>query len=198
MVMKKTSLALLAAAGMAMSSAAMAQGKGDKGWYLGATFGQSSMDLEDCGGGVDCDDEDTAWRILGGYQVNRNFAIEVGYHELGTATQSIPGLATLDFKANAFELLAVGMLPINNQFSLYGKAGIYRGEVKATLNVLGSSDSLKETNTDLTFGFGAQFNVTRELGLRAEWQRYTSMGDNATIGESDVDVMSLGLVYRFQ
>ena len=198
MVMKKTSLALLAAAGMAMSSAGMAQGKGDMGWYIGATFGQSSVDLEDCGGGVECDDKDTAWRILGGYQINRNFAVEVGYHDFGTSTQSIPGLATLDFKANSFELLAVGMLPINNQFSLYGKAGVYRGEVKATLNILGVSDSTKETNTDLTFGFGAQFNVTRQLGIRAEWQRYTSMGDSDTIGESDVDVMSLGLVYRFQ
>ena len=198
MLVRRASLALLAAAGMAMSSGALAQGKGDMGFYIGATFGQSKVDLEDCGGGVDCDDKDTAWRILGGYQLNRNFALELGYHDLGTARQSVPGIASIDFKANAIEFLAVGMLPINNQFSLYGKAGLYRGEVKASATLFGVSDSLKETNTDLTFGFGAQFNVTRELGLRAEWQRYTSMGDNATIGESDVDVMSLGLVYRFQ
>ena len=198
MSINKTSLALLAAAGMAVSCVSMAQSKADTGWYIGATFGQTQVDLEDCGGGVTCDDKDTGWRIIGGYLLNRNFAIEVGYHDLGKASQSAPG-ASLDFKANAFELLAVGMLPITNEFSLYGKAGLYRGEVEATLNITGlGSDSLTETNTDLTYGFGAQYNFTRNVGVRAEWQRYTAMGDNATIGESDVDVMSLGIVYRFQ
>lgn len=56
---------------------------------------------------------------------------------------------------------------------------------------------IKETNTDLTYGFGGQFNVSPQVGIRAEWQRYTNMGDNATIGESDVDVMSLGVIVRF-
>jgi OOP family OmpA-OmpF porin len=56
---------------------------------------------------------------------------------------------------------------------------------------------IKETNTDLTYGIGAQYDINRQLGVRAEWQRYTNMGDDATIGESDVDVMSVGLVVRF-
>jgi OOP family OmpA-OmpF porin len=124
--------------------------------------------------------------------------MELGYHDFGKATESAPG-ASAEFKASAFELLAVGILPVTNEFSLYGKAGLYRGEVKATASVTGlGSGSITETNIDLTFGVGAQYNFTRQFGVRAEWQRYMSMGDNATIGEADVDTMSLGVIYRFQ
>jgi OOP family OmpA-OmpF porin len=175
----------------AMPSLAMAQTP-DRGWYIGGTIGKTDVDLE-CGGGITCDDSDTAWRILGGYQLNRNFAVEAGYHDFGKASQSIPGLSA-DFKAKAWEIVGVGAVPIGSQFALYGKAGFYRGEV----DVRTGGQSTEETNTDLTFGFGAQYNFNRQLGLRAEWQRYADMGDNSTIGESDVDVLSVGIVYRFR
>jgi OmpA-OmpF porin, OOP family len=181
----------MAASIAATAGSAYAQAGHDSGWYLGGSIGQSSMDIDGCGGVVNCDDKDTAWRILGGYQINRNFAVELGFHQLGDASASIPG-ARIDFEANAIELVGLGALPLGNNFALYGKAGLFRGETKAT----GFIDA-KETNTDLTFGFGAQYNFNPRFGIRAEWQRYTNLGDEATIGESDVDVLSLGLVVRF-
>jgi hypothetical protein len=33
--------------------------------------------------------------------------------------------------------------------------------------------------------------------VRAEWQRYQDIG-GGNIGEGDVDVMSIGLIYRFR
>jgi opacity protein-like surface antigen len=53
-----------------------------------------------------------------------------------------------------------------------------------------------DDNIGLTLGFGARVDLTRNLGIRAEWQRYmdVSAGD---FDESDVDVMALSLVWRF-
>lgn len=179
----------------AISGSAYAQVGQDRGWYVGASIGQSSMDIEGCGGVISCDDKDTAWRILGGYQINRNFAVELGYHQLGDAKASFPG-GQVDFEANAIELVGVGLLPLANNFALYAKAGFYRGETEATgSNALGSVNE-KESNTDLTYGLGAQYNFNPKFGVRAEWQRYTNMGGEA-IGESDVDVLSIGAVVRF-
>ncbi|TMH82921.1 MAG: hypothetical protein E6H47_13545 [Betaproteobacteria bacterium] len=59
------------------------------------------------------------------------------------------------------------------------------------------SGSLKETNTDLTFGLGVQYDVSRELGVRGEWQRYKNIGGDNVGGKSDVDVLSIGGIWRF-
>ena len=189
MLKKTTIAALLAASGLVVSSASMAQGKpSDTGFYIGATLGQSDFDV-DCGSigaGVSCDTKDTAFRILGGYQINKNFAAEIGYHDFGKVTVSGPG-GSADIKANAFELVGLGMFPINPQFSIYGKLGFYRGEAKA----LGE----KETNTDFTYGLGVQYNFNPKLGVRGEWQQYKGLGGDDL--DTDVSVLSVGVVWKF-
>ena len=106
------------------------------------------------------------------------------YHDLGKATA--PGL---DTKANAVELVGIGALPLVDRFSVYGKLGIYRGELKAA--------GAKENNSDVTYGAGLQYDFTKTVGVRGEWQRYNKMGGGA-IAKTDVDVLSVGVVYRFQ
>ena len=44
--------------------------------YVGGSLGRSDYKVPD--------ETDTAWRLFGGYQLNRNFAAEIGYHNLGT------------------------------------------------------------------------------------------------------------------
>jgi OOP family OmpA-OmpF porin len=185
--------------GAAMLALAQGSNAQEMGWYIGATIGQSKVKewCDGLGPGVSCSDTGTAWRVLGGYQVNRNFAAELGYHDLGSVDASDPS-ASVKAEANAWELVALGQWPFTNQFSVYGKAGLYRGEVKASATVPGfGSGSTSETNTDITYGVGVRFDLNRNLALRGEWQRYTNMGDNATIGESDVDVLSLGVLWKF-
>src|SRR2546423_13384566 len=46
--------------------------------YIGGSIGQSKFKV-DCGG---CDTKDTAFRLFGGYQINRNIAGEPGYTQL--------------------------------------------------------------------------------------------------------------------
>jgi len=195
MMHKSTMVAGFMASITIMYGSAYAQVGQDRGWYLGGSIGQSSVDIEDCGGVVSCDDKDTAWRILGGYQINRNFAVELGYHQLGEASASFPG-GQVNFESTAIELVGIGALPLANNFALYAKAGFYRGESEATGSNVGGPINVKESNTDLTYGVGAQYNFNPRFGIRAEWQRYANMGGEE-IGESDIDVLSIGVVVRF-
>jgi opacity protein-like surface antigen len=85
------------------------------------------------------------------------------------------------------------MLPVANNFSVYGKLGLYRGDTEESTNFGFSAD---ETNTDLTFGFGVRYDFGERFAVRGEWQRYQDVG-GGDIGESDVDVISVGFLVRF-
>lgn len=177
----KGTKALLTAAGLA-AALAMA-GPAAAQFYIGATIGQAEF-KEGCLGTGECDDADTAWRILGGYQFNKFFAGELGYYDFGEASSG-----TAKLEAEAFELVAVGSLYLTDRFSVYGKLGGYQGTLKG--------GGVDEDSTDLTYGIGARWDFTKRLGVRAEWQRYESLGGGALV-ETDVDVLSIGLIFSFQ
>ena len=193
----RTGFAILGlASALAFTGPTFAQ---DGAFYVGGSIGQATA-KDGCDGvsgvpGVSCDDEDTSWKIFGGYKFNRNFALEFGYVDLIEVTASGPG-GTASIEATAFELVGVGMLPLANNFSLYGKIGLYRAETELSVNTFLVVGSEKENNTDLTFGIGAQFDVSKQFAIRAEWQRYQDVG-GGDIGESDVDVIGVGALFRF-
>jgi OOP family OmpA-OmpF porin len=168
----KAAIAVLGIAATTFALSAVAQTP-DSAFYVGGSIGQSK--LKDCTG---CsDDKDTAWRVLGGYQLNRNFSAELGYHNFG----SFGGT-----KANAWELVGVGLFPVTNQFGIYGKLGGHHSELK---------DGGSETGNGLTYGAGLQFDITPQVGLRGEWQRYDKVGG---ISDVKMDVLSVGAVWRFR
>ncbi len=172
MINKKWLAAMLGAAAMTLSAGAMAQA--DTGWYAGASFGQSDLDI----------DKDTAWKIFGGYQLNRNLSVELGYTNLGEVSEGV-GPFRVSAEATAWEVIGVYKFPVANQLSLYGLAGIAMAEVDFTTPLGSGSDD----STELTFGFGAQYDFSRNVGLRAQWQRYGA--------DEDIDVISLGVAVKF-
>jgi len=193
MVRKRVIAALgLSAAAFALPAAAQTS---MSNFYVGATLGQSTAqdacnDL--AGTGISCDDSDTAFKIFGGYQINRNFAAELGYADLGKAKADAAGL-TAEIKSSAWDLSLIGSYPINEQFSIFGRLGVYMADTKADTN-FGINES--HSNNDLTYGFGARYDVTQNLGLRAEWQRYSQVG-GGDIGKSDVDVLGVTALWKF-
>ena len=181
--MKKSIKSLLAVAALAFAGGAFAQQPALSSVYLGATLGQSDF-KDGCNGVSDCDSKDTAWRLLGGYRFNQYFSAELGYHDLGEVSGSGASV-----KGNAWELVGLASYPVVDKFSVYGKLGGYRGELKG--------NGANETNTDLTYGVGLQYDVLKNVGIRGEWQRYAKLG-GGDVQETDVDVLSIGAVYRFQ
>jgi OOP family OmpA-OmpF porin len=187
---------LFAAIAISMvGTAAMAQ---DTGWYVGGAFGQSKAKGfcdELAGLNVTCDDSDVAIKGIGGYQFSRNFALEMGLTTGGSAeVRGSGGRLAVDFAV--LEGTAVGILPLSDKFSFFGKLGIYTSAVEWELRTTTLNDEQKKTNSDFTYGIGVSFAVTPKLVLRGEYQRYNDV-DAGDIGKGNVDIMSLGMVYRF-
>jgi OOP family OmpA-OmpF porin len=93
----------------------------------------------------------------------------------------------------------VGILPLQNNFSLLGRIGVQNSETKGNASGTGaivvpvSSSSKREFNYKV--GLGAQYDFTKIIGARAEWERYHI--SDGFIGKSNVDIFSAGLVFRF-
>jgi OmpA-OmpF porin, OOP family len=174
MKMKHAALGVLSAAAFSLPSLAMAQMKGDSHWYIGGGIGQADV--------KEISDEDTSMKIFGGYQINRTWAVELGYTDFGKVSAG-----GAEFSSNAWELVGVGTLPLGDgKFGLFGKAGFFWGEAKG--------GGVKDDSVELTYGVGAAWNFTPNLALRGEYQRYTDVGN----GASDVDVLGINVVYRFK
>ena len=189
----------LSAALFALAAASTPALSKDTGWYGGLGIGQSTF-VGACDGissPDSCQEKDTAWKIFGGYQFNRNFAGEFGYTDLGKTTLSLAGFGSASTGANGFELTGVGSLPVNQQLSVYGRLGFFLWNVdfKDGTGLFGGSASA--SGMGLTFGFGASFNVATNAALRLEWQRYKDLGDANTTGKGDIDLIGAGLVVKF-
>jgi len=176
--------ALPAAAQMNMSASNL---------YVGATYGMSRL-AGACNDAASinataCDNEDTAWRALVGYQFHPMFSAEVGYHDVGSVEVSTrAGSGSADVKL--WELVGIAAYPIQ-QFNVYGKLGGYR----ATTSSSGIFSGSDETNTGWTWGLGAGWEPMKNLGLRIEYQRYLDVGNGSDV---NVNVASVGVLWRFR
>lgn len=158
------------------------------GIYVGVGAGQSRTDFCDDFGipGPNCDDKDTGIKIFGGYNFTQNFGLEAGWIDLGEVKVSGPG-GSASVEVDGFQFAAVGTYPINPQFSIFGKIGVYMWDasLKSTIGVSASDDG-----TDLMFGAGVGWNFTPNLTLRAEWERFD-------LDDVDADLLSASIVFRF-
>ena len=187
----------------------------DSGWYGGSNVGRSSATIDDpritsglAGAGLTTTsianrDRDTAYKIYGGYQFNPYIGLEGGYFDLGKfgfQANTLP-LGTLDgnIRLRGFNLDAVGTLPLSEKFSALGRIGINYAQARdsftgtGAVNVTNPNPSKRDTNYKL--GVGVQYAFNDALAMRAEIERYRI---NDAIGNrGHVDVVSIGLVYRF-
>ena len=203
------SLAALAAIASPFATAA------DSGWYGGVNIGQSMAKIDDAritsnllGGGlavtsITDDDRDTGYKLFGGYKFNKNFALEGGYFDLGTfgftATTVPAGTLNGNLKLRGVNLDAVGILPFTPKFSGFGRVGLNYAETKdsfsgtGAVTVLNTNPSKRDAN--YKFGGGLQYDFNQSIGMRVELERYRI--NDAVSSKSDVDLFSVGLVYRF-
>jgi OOP family OmpA-OmpF porin len=188
---------------MSIHGAANAQAQDAQKWYAGANVGQSKFSGS-CGGGLSCDTTDTAFKFFGGYKFSPMISAELGYADFGKqhASGTLLGVAaSADVKVNAWELDGVGSWPIANKFSVLGRLGVYRAESKASGNAsfagIAVSTNGKASNTGLTYGIGAGYDITQAVTARLEFQRYNKVGGNNAGGKNDVDVISIGALFKF-
>jgi OOP family OmpA-OmpF porin len=197
----KKSKPILAALALAAAAVAGPAAADDKGLYLGGSAGHVEYQ-ETCTRlnlAAGCRDHDEGWRAFGGYRWNRNFALELGFADLGTASGFGDlgfGPITEEISVRAFDLVAVLSFQIANRLSLFGKLGGYRA--RTSHDIVTGTGTLQGGDSDagLTYGAGIGFDLG-PLGLRLEWQRYDNVGGSTTAGEENIDFFSLGALIRF-
>jgi OOP family OmpA-OmpF porin len=206
----KAAVAILGMVAALIAGPAAAQGRDESGLYLGGSVGYSQYKDVCKNLFIPCDGNDTAWRLFGGYQFNRNWAAEFGYGDFGEAHGSgtIPAGGNATFRTNSygFDLTGIGNLYLTQRLSLFGRLGVYMGRTTRDIEYSAfpaSNAHDAKTNSGFTFGAGLGYNLGR-VGVRAEWQRYDNIGtnDNSGIigggsGTDEVDVFSLAVLFRF-
>ena len=187
----------------------------EAGWYGGLNLGQTRAKIDDVriinglrSGGFSSavlsdDDRDSGGKIFGGYQFNRYLALEGGFFDLGkfgfTANTVPLGSLTGTIKIKGVNLDLVGTLPITEKLSAFGRIGVNRAEARDTftgtglVRVLIPSANKRDTNPKV--GLGLEYAFTDAFGMRAEVERYRI--DDAVGNKGDIDLASLGLIYRF-
>lgn len=190
---KQAAVAVLFAAALGVAAApSFAQ---ERGFYVGGSIGQTEAgNWCDSAPGfavTSCDDEDTGFKGFVGYRFNRNFAVEGSYMDAGEFTGTVTAggtSASVTADATAWGIAAVGFLPLSDRFDLFGKIGFVRGESEATVSVGGSTFTVGDDGTELHYGLGAIYNLTRNWGVRGEWEN---------VDDADISMLSLGVQYRF-
>lgn len=186
----------------------------DAGWYIGTNLGMSRANIDDeriarslLGAGlattsITDNDREFGYKIFGGYQFSKYFALEGGYFDLGefgfNASTAPPGTLSGDTRIRGLNLDPVGILPITQNFSAFLRAGVNYAETKSRFSSSGSVTAPRnrdQREANYKAGVGLQYNITQALGVRAEAERYRI--EDAIDNEGDVDLFSLGLVYRF-
>ena len=205
---------LAVAALAAMAGAQAAEPTADARWYLGVGAGQSRAKNGDstvttalAGTGASVatitrDENEFSYKLFAGYQYNRYLAFEGGYFNLGSYTFSatttpagtLSGAVKNTVGAN-FDVL--GTLPLADRFSLFARAGIQSSKTRDLFSSTFalSAPTPSKNLTSYKAGLGAGFDFTRNVGMRAEWERYRI--SDGYDGKLNVDVYSLNLLYKF-
>ena len=181
-----------------------------EGFYFGVNLGQASYDVAlddaailDDGSlfSADLDDTDTSLSLTLGYQLTPNLSLEGGYIDLGefafNATSDGSGFlypagpVGIKVEADGLFFDIKGQLPLNEQFSLYGKLGLLKWDADLKLSLsIGSGSGNVDDGSDVFFGVGGLFNINNNWALSVDYTLYE-------LEDLDVDVFSVGVQFGF-
>ena len=208
--MKKATLLLTTLIGLAGVSTAFAADSGGSGFYvLGGvgqttdTNSQSDVDnlLRSLGGtGFSSSyGNPTVYKLAVGYQLNKYFAAEAGYVNSSNATYSatggnLGGTLSMSAKISGWNLTGVGILPINDQFSLLAKLGVADSKLSGSASFGGQRINVDGSKSDATYGLGAKYDFNKSLFGRFDVDSY-KIGSSVSSSRTTVWMIDLG--YKF-
>lgn len=183
--------------------------------YGGIGIGQSRAKVDEqasastlLGAGIstdilDNDRNDTAYKVFGGYQFNRHFALEAGYFDLGkfgfTGRTSNDTTLNGQTRARGLNLDLVGTLPLSDNWSALARIGAAYARVQdrfdGTATTGLANTDFRKSGTNLKVGVGLQYAFSPSMLARVEAERYRIQG--AVSGRTNVDTVSLSLVFPF-
>ncbi len=169
--------------------------------YVLGDVGQGKMDV-DVGNDYTFSKTSTTYSFGVGYDINKFFAVELAYRDLGSVTDRgsyTDAGVQYNYRdktsATALQASVVGSLPISDEFSLFGRVGVGRIDADydsvETSNTGSWSDSGSESKTRGLLGVGASYKITPEIALRAEYNQYAKWDD------TKLSAFTIGATYHF-
>ena len=120
-------------------------------------------------------------KLFGGFQFSPYFALEAGLADLGRISDD-----TGSIKAHGEYVDALGLLPLNESWSLLGSVGV------AHVNI--DTSNRDDNGAALKLGLGAEYALNRNLALRGEYENYRV---DAFDGHSNIGQYSFGVRVSF-
>jgi len=177
---------------------------------LVAIFESVGLDVVDLTATLD--DSDTGFGLAGGYQLNDHFAVEFAYVDLGSVNYRASVTVSdgvdqadadvgLESSAQGPVLSALGILPIGERFSLFGRVGLSllnaEGTARIALDGISQRASQSSQKSDPMLGVGAELSLSKHFAIRLAWDRYFDVGTENVTGDVDADLITLGMRIGF-
>ncbi|MDC8787084.1 porin family protein [Roseateles koreensis] len=183
-----TVLAFTTLAAMVTAASADEPRRADTGYYVGGEIGRSNTDLSSAQSPApSLEKRDTSYGIHGGYQFNQYFGTELSLNALGKHK-----IGDTEAKTTVISLDAIGRLPVNDQFSLFGRLGV--AHLDRDFKGLSTIDG--GNSTGLKVGLGADYALDKNWSLRTEVTRYNN-APTAGLYDKTLDTWTVGVNYRF-
>jgi opacity protein-like surface antigen len=145
------------------------------GFYAGASYGNTTLKVEDPGFSFDADDP--SYKVFGGFRFLKFLGVEASYLDLGS-----PNDGGVSIEATGWSAFGVGVLPLG-PVGLFAKVGAIASETEIT-------GGIDDSNTDPAYGVGAEFGISK-IAIRAEYEFFDIQDTD------DVYMISVGAAWRF-
>lgn len=183
----------------------------EQGFYAGVGVGIFGVEVDDeeIDAALDdvFDEDDTGFRVFGGWQFNEYFGIEAGYDSGAGVDKTLGDItvdlieADIDLDITGFDVMLVGTLPIGESFYGFAKAGMLAWDVEADIQireddgdggVITTDISGDDSGEDPAFGAGFGMNLGDNARVQVEYTLYHFTS------EVDGDFLSGNFVWRFR
>lgn len=170
---------------------ALAMGGAAAQVYVEGAFGMTNLDYG-CSGTYSCDNDDTGVKLLAGFKLNRNLAIEVGYLNFGEAQAGVYGVGDLSLKSTAF----YGAIALRGELApkFSGVARIGLASVESELDTFFGSES--ESAASALFGVGLEYAVTKNASITGAID-FTQSAEVGRLDSGTLRMISVGLKLDF-
>lgn len=199
MLRYKIFVAILGLAGVGFAASAQGQ------VFVGGAFGTAKKQM-DCSWLGSCYSSDGSFKIIGGYSVDKAFAIEVNYFSLGgevghTFFGDTIYRNTWKSENSGISLAAVGNHSFGDKFGSFAKIGVANIRTKHHASVVTINDQTvfysppyARTESHLLLGFGLNYKLSEQLTLRGEVEQFRPASQ---LGRGAHRNISVGLQYGF-
>ena len=195
-------------------AAPLANAVGADYWYAGVGLGYSKIefypaDFSSNGtASEEVRDADLGFTGAVGIQFNKNWAFEVNFIQLGKFSYKYTqGLNTQEdiYEVSGWGGSLLPTVPLTRNFSLFGRLGALAAQTRTTFRnpapaYNGSITATQVNTTSFLSGFGAQYFLNRDVGIRVEYQNLGKVGTSgctSCTGRANAQFLSASALFTF-